>query len=221
MTQKLSTGAEPIQRYNRVAMALHWIVAALIAVNVVYGLKAASADDAHVRALIEMHKSIGLTILGLVLLRVLWRLGHRPPPMPSAYPRYERKGAHVAHALLYLVMLALPLTGYIHDSAWKAAADHPIELYGILHFPRIGWVENARTFRLWRRAHLARLRALRPLRSPRRRRPEAPPLRPRAGTVAHAPGTAQHGRHGTVGLIFVAHRVEAEAQDRYKSGRRL
>ena len=142
MTQKLSTGAEPVQRYNRVAMALHWIVAALIAVNVVYGLKAASADDAHVRALIEMHKSIGLTILGLVLLRVLWRLGHRPPPMPSAYPRYERKGAHVAHALLYLVMLALPLTGYIHDSAWKAAAAHPIELYGILPFPRIGWVEN-------------------------------------------------------------------------------
>ncbi len=133
---------EPVQRYNRTAMILHWLVAALLLVNVVYGLEAANADDAHVRPLIDMHKSIGLTLLGLVLLRILWRLGHKPPPLPRAYPAYERKGAHLAHFLLYAVMLLLPLTGYIHDSAWKLAASHPIELYGLVSFPRIGFIEN-------------------------------------------------------------------------------
>ena len=108
----------------------------------VYGLEAANADDAHVRPLIEMHKSIGLMLLGLVLLRVLWRLGHKPPPLPPSYPAYERKGAHLAHLLLYAVMLLLPLTGYIHDSAWKLGASHPIELYGLVPFPRIGVVEH-------------------------------------------------------------------------------
>ncbi len=133
---------EPVRRYNRTAMILHWLVAALLLVNVVYGLEAANADDAHVRPLIDMHKSIGLTLLGLVALRILWRLGHKPPPMPSRYPALERKGAHFAHLLLYAVMLLLPLTGYIHDSAWKLAASHPIELYGLVPFPRIGFVEH-------------------------------------------------------------------------------
>ena len=133
---------EPVRRYNRMAMVLHWLVAALLLVNVVYGLEAANADDAHVRPLIDMHKSIGLTLLGLVALRILWRLGHKPPPMPARYPAYERKGAHLAHLLLYAVILLLPLTGYIHDSAWKLAASHPIELYGLVPFPRIGFVEH-------------------------------------------------------------------------------
>lgn len=139
---RLPYDEEPVRRYNRTAMILHWLVAALLLVNVVYGLEAAGADDAHVRPLIEMHKSIGLTLFGLVLLRILWRLGHKPPPLPRRYPAYERKGAHLAHVLLYAVMLLLPLTGYIHDSAWKLAATHPIQLYGLVPFPRIGFVES-------------------------------------------------------------------------------
>ena len=133
---------EPVRRYNRTAMVLHWLVAALLLVNVVYGLEAANADDAHVRPLIDMHKSIGITLLGLVLLRILWRVGHKPPALPRSYPAYERKGAHLAHLLLYAVMLLLPLTGYIHDSAWKLSATHPIELYGLVHFPHIGFIES-------------------------------------------------------------------------------
>ena len=137
-----STRDEPVRRYNYTAMLLHWLVAAALLVNVVYGLEAANADDAHVRPLIDTHKSIGLTILGLVILRILWRLGHKPPPLPRTYPVYERRGAHVAHFLLYAVMLLLPLTGYIHDSAFKLAAQHPIELYGVVPFPRIGFIES-------------------------------------------------------------------------------
>ena len=133
---------EPIARYNRTAITLHWLVAALIVINVAYGLAGSYADDAHVRPIVDMHKSIGLTVLGLVLLRILWRLSHKPPAMPSHYPWYERLGAHAAHITLYIVILALPLSGYLHDSAWNGAATHPLILYGFLHFPRMPIIKS-------------------------------------------------------------------------------
>ena len=133
---------EPVKRYNRTAMILHWLVAALILINVIYGLKAASADDAHVRPLVDMHKSIGLTILGLVLLRIFWRLGHKPPPLPRSYSRFDRIAAHTAHAALYAVILLLPLSGYLHDSAWNGGATHPLILFGVLHFPRMPIIKS-------------------------------------------------------------------------------
>lgn len=132
---------EPVHRYNTTAMVLHWLVAALIVINIVVGLAAVNAGDSDVRRIMDMHKSFGLTVLGLVILRILWRLANKPPPMPRAYPKVERIGAHVAHGLLYAVMLLLPLTGYIHDSAWKEAATHPIVLFGLVHFPRIAVVK--------------------------------------------------------------------------------
>ena len=131
---------EPVARYNTVAMTLHWVVASFLVVNIAVGLAAANADDANVRSLVDLHKSLGLTALGLVILRILWRLANKPPPLPNAYPKAERVGAHAAHFLLYAVMLLLPLTGYIHDSAWKLAATHPIVLYGLVQFPRIGFI---------------------------------------------------------------------------------
>ena len=133
---------QPVQRYNRTAMTLHWLVAALILVNVFYGLAAKSADDTRVRALVDAHKSIGLTVLGLVLLRIFWRLGHPPPPLPHSYPKLEKIGAHAAHYALYVVILLLPLSGYLHDSAWNGAAAHPLVWFGVLHLPRMPIVKS-------------------------------------------------------------------------------
>lgn len=129
-------------RYTRVAIALHWLVALLIAINVALALSADSLPDDWVRPVIDTHKSIGITVLGLAILRLLWRLTHRPPALPPRYPRWERIGAHAAHALLYLSIFALPLSGWLHDSAWKDAATHPMSLYGLVPLPRIGWVMN-------------------------------------------------------------------------------
>ena len=142
-----SSPAEPrnarqAPRYNTTAIVLHWLVAAMLLIAVFAGLLAAQADDSEVRRLVDMHKSLGLTLLGLVTLRILWRLAHRPPPLPPGYPKRDRIVSHVVHAALYVIMLALPVTGYIHDSAWKLAASHPIVLYGLVPFPRIGWIEN-------------------------------------------------------------------------------
>jgi cytochrome b561 len=138
----MTTPRVPAARYTGVAIALHWIVAVLILANVVLGFIADDIPDEYVRSVIDLHKSFGITVLGLVLLRILWRLAHRPPPMPASYSPLERFAAHGAHGLLYLVILALPVTGWMHDSAWKGAASHPMSLYGLVPWPRIGWIES-------------------------------------------------------------------------------
>jgi cytochrome b561 len=129
-------------RYTGVAIILHWIVAVLLIVNVVLGLTADYFPESAIRSVIDLHKSIGITVLGLVILRILWRLSHKPPAMPTTYAPWERAAAHFAHGALYLIILALPVSGWMHDSAWKGAATHPILLYGLIPWPRIGWIEN-------------------------------------------------------------------------------
>ncbi len=127
-------------RYTRTAIALHWIVAVLMIVNVTLGLVAESLPEAQIRFAIDTHKSIGITVLGLAILRLLWRLTHPAPPLPPDHPRWERMGAHAAHLVLYALIFALPLSGWLHDSAWKDAATHPMRLFGLVPWPRIGWL---------------------------------------------------------------------------------
>lgn len=136
------TIVSPTRRYTRVAAVLHWLVAALIAMNVILGLSADALPDAWIRPVIDLHKSIGLTVLGLVLLRILWRLSHPAPALPDAYPRLERVGAHVAHIMLYVLILMLPISGWLHDSAFKDAAAHPLWIFWIIPWFRIGAIEH-------------------------------------------------------------------------------
>ena len=60
--------------------------------------------------------------------------------MPASYGRLERMAAHAVHMVLYLLMFLLPLSGWMHDSAWKDAADYPMRLFGLVPWPRIGWI---------------------------------------------------------------------------------
>jgi cytochrome b561 len=130
----------PFARYTRPAIILHWLIAVLMAANIALILLVERFPEDWVRPVVDTHKSIGITVLGLVLLRILWRLTHRPPAMPTSYGRLERFGAHAAHAVLYLLMILLPLSGWMHDSAWKDAATHPMQLFGLVPWPRIGWI---------------------------------------------------------------------------------
>jgi cytochrome b561 len=128
--------------YTRTAITLHWIVAALLLGNIVLALVAEQLPDAWIRPAIDAHKSIGITVLGLVLLRLLWRAANPPPPWPEQMSRLEAAAAHAGHVLLYMVMIALPLSGWLHDSAWKDAASHPLRLFGVVAWPRIGWITH-------------------------------------------------------------------------------
>ena len=124
-------------RYRGPAVVLHWLIAALIIVNVVLAWTWDRLPDAVVRPVIDVHKSIGITVLGLALMRLLWRASHRPPALPASYHGWEKFLSHAVHGLLYLVMFGLPLSGWIMDSAWKDAATHPMAWFGLFEWPRL------------------------------------------------------------------------------------
>ena len=131
----------PLRRYSRVAVVLHWLVALLMCANVVLVWIVDDLPDDRVRLVIDTHKSIGITVLGLFVLRVLWRWGH-PPPALEGLSSLERWGAKLGHLALYVLMLGLPLSGWMHDSAWKGGATHPLTWFGLVPWPRIAWIVN-------------------------------------------------------------------------------
>jgi len=137
LPQRRRPEASRATRYTTTAIVLHWVIALCLSINVALALSVDHLPDGAVRPVIDLHKSIGITVLGLVLMRVLWRLSHAPPPLAEHYSLWERRSAHAAHLLLYGLMLALPLSGWMHDSAWKAADSHPLVLFGTIPFPRI------------------------------------------------------------------------------------
>jgi len=128
----------PIRRYTRLAVVFHWLIAALIVTNVVLAWTWDSLSKSDAASVVNVHKSIGLTVLGLALLRLLWRFSHRPPAYPLTYARWESVLSRVVHVLLYLVMFGLPLTGYFMDSAHTGREYHPIIWFGLFEFPHLG-----------------------------------------------------------------------------------
>jgi cytochrome b561 len=142
LKERRSEMMNPVQKYTQTAVLLHWLIGGLIVVNVILGLGAGWIPDAWVRPVVDFHKSTGIVILGLVLLRILWRLTHRPPALPDHYQPWEKFAAHSAHYALYFLILAMPISGWIHDSAWSASASHPFYLFWIIPFPRLGFIVN-------------------------------------------------------------------------------
>ena len=129
-------------RYSGTAIALHWIIGLLMIVNVGLAWVWPVVADENVRPLINNHKSIGITLLLLVTMRLLWRLTHRPPALSDHLKTWEKHAAQTAHILLYVVMFALPLSGWIMDSAWEKAADNPNFWFGLFEWPRLGFIMN-------------------------------------------------------------------------------
>jgi len=116
---------------------LHWLIAACAFGQIALGLWMISIpkDPPGLRASwFNMHKSVGITLGVLVLVRVLWRLAHRPPPLPLTMPEWQRITAKANHVLLYLCMLTMPLTGYLGSSFTK----YPILYFG-MRLPNWGW----------------------------------------------------------------------------------
>jgi len=125
----------PRPRYTRVAIALHWLSALAVLGLIAIGLAMTHGELAPMRRfqLYQWHKSVGLTVLALTLLRLAWRLAHRP--LPATLRARERAGAHAAHALLYGLLLGLPLIGWAVVSA--SPFNLPTVLYGILPWPHL------------------------------------------------------------------------------------
>ena len=104
-------------RYTRTAIGLHWVIAILIFIAFPLGLY---MHDLHLSPLklklYSWHKWIGITVFLLVVLRVLWRTTHRPPALPDI-AQWQRIASHITHMLLYALMIAVPLSGWLMSSA--------------------------------------------------------------------------------------------------------
>jgi cytochrome b561 len=105
-------------RYTHTAIALHWLMAvlliALFAVGVYMHELPLSPQKLQIYS---WHKWAGVSLFLLVLVRLAWRIGHRPPALPSTMPGWQRNAAHGLHLLLYLLMVAIPLSGWLMSSA--------------------------------------------------------------------------------------------------------
>ena len=107
----------PAARYGGVAIALHWATALLIVANLLLGLSMVRlALSPQKLQWYQWHKWIGITIFLLTSLRVLWRLRHPPPP-PVPMPDWQRRAATVSHVALYVLLLLIPLSGWVYSSA--------------------------------------------------------------------------------------------------------
>jgi cytochrome b561 len=104
-------------RYTRVAIALHWAIAACIVFNLTSGFLMEGWPPPGRFVVLMLHASSGLTVLALTLARVVWRLLHAPPPYPVGMKPWERHAAHFAHFLLYAAMVLMPLSGWAILSA--------------------------------------------------------------------------------------------------------
>jgi cytochrome b561 len=118
-------------RYSTVARWLHWIIGALVILNILGGLFH-DALRASPIPVMPLHKATGVTILFLTLVRIGWRLTHRAPPLPRNMPTWEKGAAHATHFIFYLLLLIVPLTGWIMSSA----NDRPLSWFGLFPIPK-------------------------------------------------------------------------------------
>ena len=108
----ISPAATPV--YAPLAILLHWILAVLIISMIALGwFMTAIEDDPGSAWYFRLHKSIGLIIAGLVLLRLVWRLGHRPAPLPASIAPWQVSASKAGHGLLYAAMVAVPFFGIV------------------------------------------------------------------------------------------------------------
>ena len=110
--------------YTRTAIALHWLLALMLPVQIGLGWYMLSVEkEPGSETLFALHISIGLTIALLLALRVVWRAANRPAALPANVASWEVKAARLSHLLLYLLMILLPVTGYLalHSAVMRSA----------------------------------------------------------------------------------------------------
>ncbi|MDP9083314.1 MAG: cytochrome b [Pseudomonadota bacterium] len=121
-------------RYSAVAQALHWVIAALIVTQYVLASLANELPiGLHKLALLARHKSVGMTILMLAVLRVLWRLKNPPPALPAGMSPLERLLARATHFAFYFLLFTMPLTGWLMSSA----KNYSVSWFGLFTWPNL------------------------------------------------------------------------------------
>ncbi|GAA4014651.1 cytochrome b [Actimicrobium antarcticum] len=113
--------------YTRTAKFLHWLIALLLISQFAFGywLDEIPRGTPDRGFFINLHKSTGIVIGLLIILRIVWRLLHTPPALPSSTPRWQQRAAAASHFVLYACMLLMPLSGYLASNFSK----HGVKLF--------------------------------------------------------------------------------------------
>jgi cytochrome b561 len=136
---------EPSYRYTAVAAILHWLT--VLAIFVLIGMgwwmtRLGEPQHDLKMALYTFHKSLGLTVLLLTVLRIVWRLTHKAPPLPAHMPVIQKAAAHLLHFGLYVMLLALPISGWVFNDA----VQFPLPFWGIGDLPDLyRWDDATKT----------------------------------------------------------------------------
>jgi len=126
--------------WGALARLLHWTLAALVFAQMALGWAAASWRLSPMKLdLFVWHKSAGMLILALTIVRLGWRLANPVPALPGGMPRWERRAARASHAALYLLAFMMPLSGWVVSSA----AGVPFRLFWLLAVPAIAAPDKA------------------------------------------------------------------------------
>jgi cytochrome b561 len=122
-----------MKKYTLTAILLHWLIALLIISAFFLGVTMVDIHGITPTKLryFSWHKWLGVTVLGLASIRLLWRLTHTPPAYPANMPNWQHKAASGLHGLLYVLMFAIPVSGYIYS----LSAGIPIVYLGIIPLP--------------------------------------------------------------------------------------
>ncbi|MGC8535232.1 MAG: cytochrome b [Rhizomicrobium sp.] len=127
-------------RYDSVAMTLHWLIAALVVLNIVLGLTMGDFphQDPMRGAFLDLHKSVGLTVLAVSVLRVIWRLMNPFLPPPEGLAAPLRLAARATHLLFYVLIIATPLAGWLLSSG----APKPLSWFGLFNWPKFWFYQG-------------------------------------------------------------------------------
>lgn len=123
--------AEPRDRYSTVSLILHWGIALAILAQVLLITAHEATEGPMSREFVNVHKALGITILLATLVRIAWRLMNPAPPLPAGMKPWEKAAARATHIAFYVLLLAMPLTG------WAAMSARPreIDFWGLFQWP--------------------------------------------------------------------------------------
>lgn len=131
--------AEPRNRYSSVSLAFHWGIALAVLAQILLITVRESIEGPMARELLAIHKALGITILVLTLARLLWRFANPALPLPTGTPSWQKAAARTTHALFYVLLIAIPVFGWVSSSA----GGRDIDIFGLFNWPLLS-VEGGR-----------------------------------------------------------------------------
>jgi cytochrome b561 len=134
------------ERWGWVSISIHWLTVLMVLSLILVGLLMQEMANSPTKIEVyALHKSFGLTVLALTVLRLLWRLVAGTPAAATGVPRWQQFAAQASHGALYVILMAMPLSGWLYNSA----SGFPLKWFGLFGLPKLsGYDPDVKAFAL-------------------------------------------------------------------------